>query len=255
MEIYFKKEYISKIEMVYSFIKPAKWSEMPLYKKIQYYGSQLDKQYYPYVDKIEAKKVVKEICGDDISIAPIIRILDSPDDFLISDINENNMVKCSHGSGWNINMDKNTMTKDVIVSLNKWNKVYSYTERQYTYISPRFFIEGKVNGPIGDADVYMFRCIHGEPISIGFKRGSKQNSYNINWEPLSHINIVNIAKPDHLDKMLTLSRRLSSQFEFVRIDFYYVDGVIYFSEFTFTPSNGGIIFPMDLEIKFGSMWV
>ena len=165
------------------------------------------------------------------------------------------MVKSSHGSGWNINIDTNTKVTKVIESLNKWNKIYSHTERQYRYIKPMFFIEQKINGPIGNADVFMFRCIHGEPVTIGVKRGSIQNSYDINWNPLTCINIQNIEKPFHLDKMLTLSRRLSSQFEFVRIDFYYVNSLIYFSEFTFTPSNGSIVFPMNLENKFGSMWV
>jgi hypothetical protein len=241
--------------MVYSFIKPAEWDKMPLYKKIQYYASQLDERYSPYVDKIEAKKIVKEICGDDISIAPIIRILNSPDDFLMDDINENHMVKSSHGSGWNININEYTSVSNVIEILNKWNTIYSYTERQYSYIKPRFFIEEKVNGPIGNADVFMFRCIHGEPRSIGIKRGYAQNSYDINWNPITCINIIDVEKPFHLDKMLTLSRRLSSQFEFVRVDFYYVNGIIYFSEFTFTPARGRIIFPMELENKFGSMWI
>lgn len=241
--------------MAYSFIKPAEWEKMPLYKKIQYYATQLDERYSPYVDKIEAKKIVKQICGDDISIAPLIRILDSPDDFSVDDINENHMVKSSHGSGWNINMNKYTSVGEVIESLNKWNTIYSYTEMQYTYIKPRFFIERKVNGNIGNADVFMFRCIHGEPTSIRFQRGSVRNNYDINWKPLTPINIKNVDKPFHLDMMLTLSRRLSSQFEFVRVDFYYVDYVIYFSEFTFTPAGGDIIFPIELENKFGSMWV
>jgi hypothetical protein len=241
--------------MTFSFIKPENWNILPLYKKIQYYASQLDERYSRYVDKIEAKKIVKELCGEDIHVSPIIRILDNPNDFSINDINENNMIKSSHGCGWNINMSKNTKVNNVIELLNKWNKVYSYNEKQYSYIQPRFFIEEKVNGSKGNADVFMFRCIHGEPITIGFKRRSMQNSYDITWKPLTTNNIANVEKPFHLDKMLELSRRLSSQFEFVRIDFYYVNDIIYFSEFTFTPAGGAIFFPMNLEEQYGSMWI
>ena len=165
------------------------------------------------------------------------------------------MVKSSHGSGWNINIDRKTNVNYVKSKLQDWNKIYSCTERQYTYIKPRFFIEQKVNGPSGDADVFMFRCIHGEPVSIGIKRKKIQNSYDINWNPLNVIEIANITKPAHLDKMLSLARLLSSPFEFVRIDFYYVGGIIYFSEFTFTPAAGAQLFPMIHEEHFGSMWV
>ena len=228
---------------------------MPLYKKIQRYSAQLDERFAPYVDKIEAKNIVKNICGDDISVAPLIRILDSPVDFSEIDINVNNMVKATHGSGWNINIERNTNVNYVKKILQSWNKTYSKTERQYTYIKPRFFIEQKVNGPSGDADVFMFRCIHGQPVSIGVKRGNIQNSYDINWNPLSSLQISNVVKPPQLDKMLRLAKLLSSQFEFVRIDFYYVGEIIYFSEFTFTPAAGAQFFPMVLEEQFGSMWI
>ena len=241
--------------MSFSFIKPINWKNLPMYKKIQHYSTQLDGRFAPYVDKIEAKKIVKNICGDDISVAPIIRILDSPVDFSESDINANNMVKTSHGSGWNINMNSATNVDNVKFMLQRWNRAYSITERQYTYIKPRFFIEEKVNGPTGNADVYMFRCIHGQPVSIGLKRGNIQNSYDINWNPVAVVQIKNVEKPVHLDNMLSLAVRLSSPFEFVRIDFYYVEGVIYFSEYTFTPAAGAQVFPMNIEEELGAMWV
>jgi hypothetical protein len=226
-----------------------------MYKKIQYYSTQLDERFAPYVDKIEAKNIVKNVCGDDISVAPIIRILDNITDFSVDDINVNNMVKACHGSGWNVNIKSNTNVDYVKKMLQNWNKTYSKTERQYTYIKPRFFIEQKVNGPSGNADVFMFRCIHGEPVTIGVKRGNMQNSYDINWNPLASFQISNVVKPPPLDKMLRLAKLLSSPFEFVRIDFYYVGEIIYFSEFTFTPAAGYQIYSMTLEERFGSMWV
>jgi hypothetical protein len=241
--------------MAFSFIKPNNWQKIPLYKKIQYYSTQLNGRVAQFVDKIQAKDIVKNACGDDISVAPIIRIINNPDDFSEIDIDVNNMVKSSHGSGWNININRYTNVKHVKSKLQKWNKIYSYTERQYTYIKPRFFIEQKVNGPSGNADVFMFRCIHGEPISIGIVRNNKQNSYDLNWKPLINNEIANITKPEHLDKMITLARTLSSPFEFVRIDFYYVGGIIYFSEFTFTPAGGKKFFSTIDEERFGSMWV
>ena len=49
-----------------------------------------------------------------------------------------------------------------------------------------------MNGPTGNADVFMFRCIHGQPVSIGVKRGIVQNSYDLNWNPLDSLKIENV---------------------------------------------------------------
>jgi hypothetical protein len=47
-----------------------------------------------------------------------------------------------------------------------------------------------------------------------------------------------IKKPDNFDKMLEISRKLSKDFMFVRVDMYNVNGHIYFGELTFTPHAG-----------------
>jgi hypothetical protein len=239
--------------MSFSIVKPLNWHQLPLYKKIKYYGTQLDSRYSKYVDKIEAKKIVKGICGDDISVLPIIRII-TPNNVTIDDIDANNIIKSSHGSEWNINITPETTLEYVTEKLNEWNKVYSTDERQYSYISPRFFIEQKIDGTNGNADVIMFRCIHGVPISIGFKRGRLQNGYDIDWNPIAEVKIKGIERPSKLNKMIDLAKKLAKPFEFVRIDCFYVNDIVYFSEFTFTPSAGRPFLPMDLEKKFGPMW-
>ena len=45
-------------------------------------------------------------------------------------------------------------------------------------------------------------------------------------------------KPEKYEEMITLAEKLSSQFPFVRVDFYYINNKIYFGELTFTPNNG-----------------
>lgn len=243
---------------MFSINKPSTWADLPLFSKLSYYKTQLDERFSPYVDKIEAKQIVKQTVGNEISIPKLIRILDSPDDFKQSDINSNHMVKAVHGCGWNINMTNDTQVKDVIKSLQKWNTHYIGSgEKQYTYINPRFFIEEKVDGPTGGtAIVYMFRCIYGVPITIGVKLATQklQNSYDTDWNPIVPIKIKNIEKPKSLDVMLKLAEKLSKPFEFVRIDFYYVNDNIYFSEYTFTPAGGTKVFPHDLEMKYGMLW-
>ena len=51
-----------------------------------------------------------------------------------------------------------------------------------------------------------------------------------------------IEKPEKLEEMLQLAEKLSKDIPFIRVDFYFVDGKIYFSELTFFPSSGFVAF-------------
>lgn len=239
--------------------KPTEWSNMPFYKKIAYYKTTLNRLYAPYVDKLCAKKIVKDICGDKIKVANVVKILKSPEDLNMSDLDANHIIKSIHGSGWNINIDKSTNINECNDKLKKWNIPYTINgEKQYNYIKPGFFIEEKINdkfsGKSGNADVYMLRCIRGEPFIISVKRGNIQNNYTLDWNIIDKLNF-HLNKPNELDRMIELSKLLSMPFEFVRIDFYIsADSDIYFSEFTFTPSAGYQLYSDQIEEKFGALW-
>ena len=240
--------------MSFTFKKPDNWSSMPLYMKIQFYKTKMNADYAPYVDKLKAKEIVTSLCND-IKVARVIRILDGPKDFTVADINEKHMIKAAHGSGWNINMNTTTNVTMVKKLLNTWNRKYNpVEEQQYKYIIPRFFIEEKIDGIIGNALVYMIRCIHKKPVTIGVKLNCIQNSYDINWNIIGNDNLPFIQKPVCLPQMLKIAELLSSPFEFVRIDLYIENNSIYFSEYTFTPSRGAKIFSTELENSLGLLW-
>jgi hypothetical protein len=248
--------------MVILFSKPENWMELPMFKKIHYYGTQLTKEYAEYVDKLQAKRKVKEICGDDICIAKVVRILESYSDLTKDDLNTNYIIKSSHGSGWNIYNDTSITLDTAIQKLKGWNNKYnSFIENQYNFIEPKFFIEEKIYDSIlgytGSACVYMIRCIHSNPISISVKYKKTQNSYDLNWNLTQTPKIpFQIPKPKCLSKILNLCKVLSSNFEFVRLDFYISrDDIIFFSEFTFTPAAGCQVFDIKTEIEQGLLWV
>jgi len=43
--------------------KPSNWMQLAMNQKIRYYGQYMNKHYAKYVDKLQAKKFVKEVCG------------------------------------------------------------------------------------------------------------------------------------------------------------------------------------------------
>ena len=68
--------------------------------------------------------------------------------------------------------------------------------------------------------------------------------YDLDWNPLTDwisnkaMNHVHIPKPECLDKMLEYAAILGEDFEQVRVDFYEIDGKVYFGELTFTSAAG-----------------
>ena len=103
----------------------------------------------------------------------------------------------------------------------------------------------------------MVRCIYGTPVSIGIIHRGKMNNYYLDWRPI-HLEIpdeVQIPKTD-VEKMIEYARTLSAPLEFVRVDFYLdADHVIYFSEFTLTPSAGRPVYPSQaVEMELGKTW-
>ena len=63
-----------------------------------------------------------------------------------------------------------------------------------------------------------------------------------------------VPKPKYLDLLLNLARKLSKPFKHVRVDFFVVNEKLYFSELTFTTSNGMDFFsPKEWDYKFGEL--
>jgi hypothetical protein len=268
-----------------TFKKPSNWEEAPLFCKISYYSSILDSRYSIYVDKIEAKKIVEELTNGEIKTAKIVKELKNADDLIESDINPLHILKASHGCGWNLDLKTNTDLDKIRDFINKRMHTYKSREnfeKQYNDIEPRFFIEEKINdflyGVTEKAIVFMIRCIHGKPISIGIKfkyikkdKNKDKNKdmicevnllYDMNWNKIKDSEITkndniifNMEKPKNFDIMIRNAEILSQRFEFVRID-YYIDKKhdIYFSEFTFSPNGGYQTFNIEIEKETSKYW-
>lgn len=71
--------------------------------------------------------------------------------------------------------------------------------------------------------------------------------------PVSGIN-KNIEPPKNFEKMTEMAKILAKEFIHVRVDFYNIDGKIYFGEMTFTTAVGHLHFkPKEWDLKLGGM--
>jgi hypothetical protein len=228
----------------------------------------LTSDYAPFVDKLEAKKNAKRLCPD-ICIPHVYKIFDKHQHIKSSDIVLNSFFKASHGCGWNMYVKPNISAALLNKKRKKWSRQYSTTEKQYTFLTPRFFFEKKIDCYFGNSsstvvDIKVM-CIYGEPVFILVKRWSKKFYLDITWSVLLHVHdtknlggkkMVSLPpRPPDLQKILTYARRLSAPFECVRIDLYIgKDECIYFSEFTFTPAAGKRRFNSNVEKEIAKTW-
>jgi hypothetical protein len=75
------------------------------------------------------------------------------------------------------------------------------------------------------------------------EKGLCVNFYDDKWEPMPferHYprNTKEIEKPSKYSEMVVLAEKLSKGMKFVRIDFYEINGKVYFGEITFYPGSG-----------------
>ena len=207
-------------------------------------------------DKIKLRDYCKEKLGIDICI-PILAIYDKPEQIEWDKLPNKFVIKCNHGSGYNIVVNnKDKLNKnDVNKTLNKWiNEKYGLLtfELHYNLIKPKIFIEEfkDFNGKtLAD---YKIWCFNGEPkfftINYDFGHGNI-NFYNMNGEflDISRTDFPSNKNrkddmPKSLNKMIEYAKILSKDFKLVRVDFYEIDNQPILGELTFTPSSGNLSF-------------
>ena len=221
-------------------------------------------------DKFAVRDWVKEKIGEQYLI-PLLGVYDTPEEIDWDGLPSEFVIKCNHGFAMNIIVkDKNKIDRDEVKrKLNKWlNTTFGFMgfQLQYINIPPIIIIEKKIeNEGHDDLFDYKFYCFAGNPQYIQFsfdrfKGGLRVASYNTNWElqPFAYNHPMaekSIERPDNLELMLNLAKKLSAGFKFVRVDFYRLeDGTIYFGEMTFTPDNGyGKWYGQDMGLKFGDL--
>lgn len=209
--------------------------------------------YIKMVDKYEVRSYISNILGEEYLI-PLIGVYEDANQINWIDLPNQFVIKGTHGSGFNI-ICKNKEElnfKKTTVKLNNWLKKNWYwygREWPYKNVKPRIICEKYVEDQSGnDLIDYKFMCFNGEVRCIfvmsNRSSGLNINIYNTEWEeyPVSRDKFkksrLKISKPVSFDKMLYFAKLLSENIPFLRVDFYEVNGKLYFSELTFYPSSG-----------------
>ena len=143
-------------------------------------------------------------------------------------------------------------------------------EPWYSDIKRGILVEKRLELELGETDVrdykfHVFKQSDGTFVvilGVYFNRNTNPTaSYfdeNLNWLPFhgQFPSVVRkIDKPGNYSKMLHYAKILGENFSYARVDFYNVNGKIYFGEMTFAHSNGSSYFSdYKYDLWMGNLW-
>ncbi|CAH1596982.1 conserved hypothetical protein [Vibrio owensii] len=235
-----------------------------------------------YADKYLAKAYVSELVGKEFVI-PLIAVCDELSKDTWDLLPEKFVIKTNFGTGalhYHIVTNKedesfvDVKRKFDLALKDDW--FVNTSEFAYKYIERKIIIENYISGSSGnispdDYKLHMFAKEDGDFEVIiqtdtsrfeGLKRNFFDSDFNLlNIHYTGSVNYdLNIPK-ERVNEMIALSKTLVANLTYARVDWYFVDGRIYFGEITHTHVAGNAIFTprsankfLGEKIKFNSIF-
>lgn len=225
-------------------------------------------EYTMMADKYKVRDYVKQKIGEEYLI-PLIGVYDKFDDIDFDKLPNQFVIKCNHDSG-SVVICKDKKNFDIKKARKKINRALRYNyyyvgrEWQYKNIERKIMVEeylSKIDTNVNDYKffvfnnkfVYSFICSERQE-KVKFTFFDKNGKFmdvkqgNADYDK-------NIKLPINYKKMITLSEELAKDIPELRVDFYEVDGKIYFGELTFFDSSGFDKFEPDSWDKTIGSWL
>ncbi len=231
-----------------------------------------NEKYINMVDKILVKNYVSDKLGKNI-IIPTLGIYDKFEDIDFKSLPNKFVIKCNHDSGsivickdknnFNVNKAKKIITKKL-----KYKSFYWGREWPYKNVKPKIIIEkymeDKKYSTMRD---YKFFCFNGEPKIMYISEGlENHNTASMSFFDMD-FKLINCKRKDYklldytpekpktFEKMKEFASILSKDIPHVRVDFYEIDGKLYFGELTFFTCSGLIPFESEEWNKILGSWI
>lgn len=228
--------------------------------------------YTQMVDKFAVREYIAKKIGEGYLI-PLLGVWDRFEDIDFSKLPNQFVLKPTHDSG-SVIVCKDKAKLDIADARKKINKSlkrnYYYSGREWPYknVKPRIIAEKYMVDESGyELKDYKFFCFDGIPRAM-FVASDRQvkgeevkfDFYDMNFEHLPFVqghpkSNRQIQRPESFERMKELAGILSKGISHVRVDFYDINGQIYFGELTFSHFGGWVPFvPKEWDEIFGS-WI
>lgn len=212
-----------------------------------------DPLYTRLVDKVEVKKIVSDLIGEE-HVIPTLAVWNSADEIDYDSLPDRFVIKCSHDSGGVfVCRDKNSFNREHVReelrARLKHNFYWDGREWPYKNVPRRIIAEQFLDeGNNSDLTDYKILCFNGEPkycqVITDRRTDEKIDFFDMDWnlQPFQGVakkpHNSNLQKPAEFETMKRIARILSAGKCYARIDLYTVKDRVYFGEITFFPAAG-----------------
>jgi hypothetical protein len=263
--------YFRKFRRLPNLREPKVFNEKILYRKFVYGDYQ---NYGRLSDKYSVRDYVAEKVGSEYLI-PLLYETSDPHSLHTLPSWKNTVIKPNHGSNMvEILLEEPDALKkqQIISNCQRWlKKDYADEAREihYRYIKPRILVEKYIGdgktAPI-DYKFHMFNKRDGNfefVLQVIYNRCNPLismnfyvNTLNEAYHKIRDTGLDISAQLAALQHALALSKKLASDFDYVRVDWYIHEQQVYFGELTFTP-GAGMVTGLDrgLNQMMGDMWI
>ena len=227
--------------------------------------------YTVMVDKYKAKEYVGNIIGSKY-IIPTLGVWDKFEDIDFDKLPTQFVLKTTHDSG-GVFICKNKEDFDIHAARLKLEKSlkrnFYYQGREWPYknVKPRIIAEKyMVDEQTNELRDYKFFCFNGTPkmlfVATDRQNPTEETKFDFYDMDFKHLPFSNghpnshkpITKPDTFAEMVKLATILSKNIPHVRVDFYEINGKVYFGELTFYHWSGFMKFePHEWDKKIGDL--
>ncbi|CAI1141257.1 ATP-grasp fold amidoligase family protein [Serratia entomophila] len=225
-------------------------------------------------DKYRVRRYVEQKIGDN-HLIPLLFFTDNPED--LQEFNwqgQSVIVKPNHGAGMYKIVHPPVSAAEVekiITTAQRWIETdFSHVQREihYRHISPMILVEtllGDGSVALTDYKFHLFKNANGEfdfvlqVIDDRFSGKLTRRFYVNNFSQVFGCSTLKQSDTEldseNLALALSLSKLLADSFNYVRVDWYIYQGVLYFGEVTFTPVAGfGTGYGKELDRLMGDLW-
>ncbi len=272
--LYFWLRFVYNNKYIPNFKQPKTYNEKVNYRKRN--------ANHPLFSVCADKIAVKEYVADKIGVQYIIPNLYTGSNITLEQIQAlltehgDCLLKANHNSGPVYLLTTDMSQAELSAACNDVNHQLTIdfgkyqNEPWYSEIKPQVLVEKRIFPEEGEKDLkdYKFHMFKQEDgtfkiiLEVHFGQGYNHTiSYfdeELNWLPLTieYPNIITkIKRPVNYEIMLEKAKQLAGEFTHVRVDFYNVNGNIYFGELTFAKTSGGAIFMHKMfDLWIGNLW-
>ena len=222
--------------------------------------------YTQMADKYEVKQFVAQKIGREY-VVENYAVSDRWNGIDFSQMPNQFVIKCTHDSGGAfVCRDKTLFDFEAVKRQIEHNlkRDYFLPNREWPYknIKPRIIVDRYLDDDTGkELRDYKFWCFNGKPKYMYCTiKGDDvyENFYDMSFNPVAidhgfPRHIPEFEKPAKFDLMKELAEKLANNVPFVRVDFFQVEGKVYFGEFTFYDWAGLRPFKGDWDKKLGQL--